>query len=163
MTAPNAPRPLWLYQHPSEHAMLEWSWVEAQLREAGTYWVVTPSEPGHHPHPRPVWAVWAEMQLHLSVGSPVINRALESGARVTVHLDSGTDVVIVEGLVRGTTSDASLIRHYDVKYDWSYDVDEYGPLTSIAPSAILAWRSAGWAGREGFQTTGRWTFAPPTD
>jgi hypothetical protein len=53
---------------------------------------------------------------------------------------------------------ASVLRRYDKKYDWRYDVDVYGPLTAIAPVTVLAWRSAGWAGRDGFKASGRWRF-----
>ena len=45
---------------------------------------------------------------------------------------------------------------YNVKYDWCYSVEEYGPLITIVPSTVIAWRSAEWAGRGGFQQAGRW-------
>ena len=90
--------------------------------------------------------------------APVLNRQLAQDPRVTVHLGSGTDVVIVEGTVVERTAEA--VDDYEAKYDWSYDVGEYGPLTVVAPATVLAWRSAGWAGRDGFQQTGRWGFAP---
>ena len=73
-----------------------------------------------------------------------------------MHLDSGTDVVIVEGVA--TTEDATpaLLAAYDAKYDWHYDADTYGPFTRIAPEVVKAWRAAGIAGRDSFQETGRW-------
>lgn len=58
----------------------------------------------------------------------------------------------------GHTEAQELYDAYNEKYDWNYSTDEYGPLTTIAPATVLAWRSAGWAGREGFQQTGRWRF-----
>jgi hypothetical protein len=153
-----------LYTQPSDRPPLDWSWVEQQLRDAGTFWV-TPG--GAVPHPRPVWGVWTDGLLHLSVGSPGIRRQLTPGAPCTVHLDSGTDVVIVEGRCTGTTTDAESIGRYDRKYDWTYDADRYGPLTTVAALDVLAWRSAGPAGRDGFEATGRWRFgadraAPPS-
>lgn len=50
------------------------------------------------------------------------------------------------------------VARYERKYDSSYEVDKYGPLTRVAPETVLAWRTAGWAGRESFQQTGRWRF-----
>jgi hypothetical protein len=51
---------------------------------------------------------------------------------MTVHLDSGTDVVIVEVAVAGKAADAALVAAHDTKYSWSYDT-----LTIIArPAAI---------------------------
>jgi hypothetical protein len=156
-------RTLRLYTQPSDHGPLEWAWVDDQLRAAATYWVVgaaLPGQPRRAPHPRPVWGVWDDLRLALSIGSPAVQRLVGHGAPVTVHLDSGTDVVIVEGVVAGATDDADVIAAYDAKYEWSYDVAVYGPLTTVEPTDILAWRTAGWAGRDSFQQTGRWKFPP---
>jgi hypothetical protein len=151
-----------LYGGPSDREALAWSWVEGCLTVAGTYWVV-PRSPGH-PHPRPVWGVWHRERLHLSVGTPTFRRAVVDDAAVTVHLDSGTDVVIVEGVVAppATTSPTALAA-YDVKYDWTYQVDQYGDLAVVEPTKVLAWRSAGPAGRDGFRSTGCWVFGGPKD
>jgi hypothetical protein len=142
----------------SECDPLEWHWVEEQLQAAGTYWIVARSD--GPPHPRPVWGVWTGRRLLLSVGSQVITQQLRADGPVTVHLDSGTDVVIVEGNVDGTSGDDQAIEMYDSKYDLKYDLAEYGPLTVVSPTIVRAWRSGGWAGRDGFQAAGRWRFAP---
>jgi hypothetical protein len=86
---------LTMYGQPSSAPRLDWSWVRTQLEDAGTYWVV--ARGSGHPHPRPVWGVWHADVLHLSVGSPIVASALEVDPRVTAHVGSGTDVVIVEG------------------------------------------------------------------
>jgi hypothetical protein len=153
-------RRLALYGGPSDREPLAWSWVEAQLATAGTYWVVARG-PGH-PHPRPVWGVWHDERLHLSIGSPALVAAARAEPAVTAHLESGTDVVVVEGLATvGAPTGPDLLEAYRAKYDWDYDVAEYGPLTRLDPVKVLAWRAAGWAGRESFQQTGCWTFPPP--
>jgi len=82
---------------------------------------------------------------------------------VTVHLGSVTDVVIVEGLVSGPNSEREALDAYNAKYDWDYTIDRYGPFTTVAPLTVMAWRSAGWAGREGFQQMGKWRFDDPRD
>jgi hypothetical protein len=96
--------------------------------------------------------------LYLSIGSPRLNADARDATPVTVHLGSVTDVVIVEGLIAGHNDDGEVLDAYNTKYDWDYTVDEYGPFTTVAPVNVMAWRSAGWAGREGFQHTGRWRF-----
>jgi hypothetical protein len=81
-----------------------------------------------------------------------------------VHLDSGTDVVLIEGttgLATGGGTPSSVIDAYNAKYDWDYQVAEYGELIVVQPQRILAWRTAGWAGRESFQATGCWRFDSP--
>jgi hypothetical protein len=147
-----------MYGAPPEAAELAWPWVEQQLVDAGTYWLVAPAD--GHPHPRPVWGVWHEATLLLSIGSPVLARQVGERPDVTVHLDSGTDVVVVEGEVHllDISDHAPAIAAYDAKYDWRYSIDEYGPLTTVQPRRVLAWRSAGWAGREGFREAGSWRF-----
>ena len=147
-----------MYGAPATAEGLEWSWVDDQLRNAGAYWVVVPG-PGH-PHPRPVWGVWERGGLFLSIGSPRIRTQAEIGAAATIHLGDVNDVVVVEGRVAGPVVEQDLIDVYNGKYDWDYSVDEYGPLTHIHPIKAIAWRSTGWAGRGGFESTGRWTFPP---
>ena len=149
-------RALLLFGAPSRADALEWGWVDGQLRDAGTYWLVAPGV--RVPHPRPVWGVWRDERVYLSVGSPALRRAAGPGVPVTVHLDSGTDVVIVDGVVAGLIADADVVGAYDDKYDWSYDVERYGPLHAIAPAKISAWRARGVAGRDGFRATGCWTY-----
>jgi hypothetical protein len=139
-----------------EVAALEWDWVEAQLVGAGTYW--TTSTTSGRAHPRPVWGVWQGDRLYLSVGTPATLQALMADPAVTVHLDSGTDVVIVEGRVESASTDASVIAAYDAKYDWHYDLATYGPLQCVRADAVLAWQAKGWAGREGIGRTGRWMY-----
>jgi hypothetical protein len=93
--------------------------------------------------------------------SPRLNADAQDEVPVTVHLGDVTDVVIVEGLMAGQNSDCEVLDAYNAKYDWDYTIGEYGPFTTVAPLKVGAWRSAGWAGREGFQQTGKWRFDPP--
>jgi len=157
---PTAER-LVMYGARAEVGGLGWNWVEDQLVNAGAYWIVTPSS--EHPHPRPVWGIWNRNELFLSIGSPRLKADTEADVPVTIHLASITDVVIVEGRTAGVTTDGQMLDSYNTKYDWSYAVDEYGPLTIIEPTKVIAWQSRGWAGRDGFAATGRWTFGSPSD
>ena len=146
-----------LYGRASDRPALAWSWVEQQLTDAGTFWVVGRTQ--GHPHPRPVWGVWHAQRLHLSLGSPALVRAVRQDPAVTVHLESGTDVVIVEGFAAaGLPNEQALIHAYNRKYDWDYRVEQYGHLTSVEPTTVMAWRAAGPAGRDSFAETGCWTF-----
>jgi hypothetical protein len=154
--------PLRLYGRRSDLEPPSWAWAETQLREAATYWVIGVPRPGEHPHPRPVWGVWSGGSLHLSIGSPVVRRQLADDDRLTVHLDSGVAVVVLEGSADTERStDAAVLERYRTKYDSSYDVAEYGQLTVVQPTTVLAWRAAGWAGRDGFRQSGKWRFDGP--
>ena len=80
--------PLSIYGSPTEVRPLDWAWVDEQLEAAGIYWVGTNGSGA--PHPRPVWGLWIDHRLHLSIGSPVINRQLAAHAAptVTAHLEA---------------------------------------------------------------------------
>jgi hypothetical protein len=152
--------PLRFFGSTSELPALEWNDVRSRLVGAPTYWVDVAG--GERPHPRPVWGVWLDRDaLALSIGTPAARRRLTDGAAVSVHLDSGIDPVVVEGRLDGFDGEPAgeAIRAYDTKYDWSYDVDQYGPLAVVRPDAVLAWRSLGPAGRDGFGAASRFTFA----
>ena len=101
--------------------------------------------------------MWQDEALWLSVGSPPLRAAIAANAPVTVHLDSGTEPVIVEGRAVASDIDQSgPIALYDVKYTWEYDAAVYGALVRIAPATVLAWRTRGYAGRDSFQSVGKW-------
>jgi hypothetical protein len=155
-------RPIRMYGEPTDLPAPDWAWVEQRLTEAPLYWIVTVS--AGWPHPRPVWGVWHDEALFLSVGSQVLRRSIATDSRVTVHLESATEVVVVEGRAvdeDAVTADAavSALVRYDEKYEYSYDVNQYGPLLGVAPATILAWTAAGYGGRDGFRSAGGWTFA----
>ena len=65
---------------------------------------------------------------------------------------------LVPLVTRSVPTTPALIQAYNQKYDWDYRVSEYGELTQVQPSKVLAWRTAGGAGRDSFQTTGSWIF-----
>jgi len=146
-----------MYAQPTGHPPLDWDWVDRQLSAAGTYWVLARSL--DTPHPRPVWGVWHGGALHLSIGSPTITRLLQHDPGLTVHLDSGTDVVIVAATaVNGAPTDPGALEAYRSKYGQNYDTAEFGELTRAEAASVIAWRAAGWAGRDGFRQSGKWMF-----
>jgi hypothetical protein len=145
-----------MYGLPTDLEAMEWERVVARLTSAPLYWVVAAT--AEWPHPRPVWGVWHRDLLCVSLGSPVLRRSLDADGRVTVHLESATDVVIVEGSAVLTGDVDSAVADYNAKYDYSYDVSQYGKLMGVAPRKVLAWTAAGAAGRNGFRAGGTWTF-----
>ena len=78
-----------------------------------------------------------------------------------MHLDSGTDVVIVKGDA-GVVTDPDVLGEftaaYNTKYDWEYAAERDGPPTRIEPVTLLSWHAAGPAGRDGFPRAARWQF-----
>src|SRR5579875_2497243 len=100
--------------------LLPWSFVEQRLEAAQNYWIAT-TRPDGRPHVTPVWGVWIGRALYLD-GSPATRwaRNLAVNPAVAVHLESGEEVVILEGIVNDMTADSDLgariIAAWDTKY-----------------------------------------------
>src|SRR5215469_11433821 len=85
---------------------LSWMWATERLSRAHTYWIAT-TRPTGQPHSRPVWGVWLDTSFYFSTGSLAAQNLLAQPA-ITVHLESGSEVVIIEGMAQQVT-DASLL------------------------------------------------------
>jgi hypothetical protein len=148
--------------HP-EPARLPWRWAEERLTRARNYWIST-THPDGRPHARPVWAVWLDGCLYFSTGFRAA-RNLSANPEVTVHLESGSEVVIVEGAA-GTLTDPALlervVRRYNEKYNWDMDPRTLpGPFYRVRPRAAFGWLSddTGLDRGSAFHGTAtRWTF-----
>ncbi|HEY2073813.1 MAG TPA: pyridoxamine 5'-phosphate oxidase family protein [Gaiellaceae bacterium] len=140
---PRASRPTFGggYGVPEEaEGMLPWSWAAKRLADAHNYWVAT-----NGPHSSPVWAIWRDEALVFSCGARSRKaRALALDPRIVVHLESGDEVVIVEGVAEPTTADDSMIDEYERKYAFRADKGE--GWYRVAPKRVLAWTEAGFPG-----------------
>ena len=77
---------------------LPWSWAEARLAAAETYWVAT-TRPDSRPHAMPIWAAWCAGRLWFE-GGRLTRRArnLAANPAVSVGIElPGDGAVIVEG------------------------------------------------------------------
>jgi hypothetical protein len=114
--------------------MLPWSWADERLAAAHNYWVATAG-----PHASPVWAVWDERTLVFSCGPESRKaRALARDPRIVVHLESGADVVIVEGEAEQMDVTPELLAVYSAKYGPT-DAS-IGNWYRVRPRRVLAWR-----------------------
>jgi hypothetical protein len=98
-TAPCPSRPAIAgYGIPTDLAgVLPWSHVIERMTTAMHYWIGTVSPDGR-PHTTPIDGVWLDDHLYFG-GSATTrwSRNLAANPAVCVHLESGTDVVIVHG------------------------------------------------------------------
>src|SRR3990172_9478444 len=87
----------------STDGMLAWSWVEERMAKPKNYWVAT-TRPDGRPHTVPVWGVWVDGTLHFGGGPDTVwSRNLAANPNVAVHLESGSEVIIFEGVVERIT------------------------------------------------------------
>jgi hypothetical protein len=123
--------------------MLDWSWAEQRLQGAHNYWVCTTSAAGA-PHVRPVWGVWLDGRLCFSTDPDGLKgRNIARDPRVTVHLESGAEVVIVEAIAESVAAELAepVGRAYQRKYDFEVTV-EPGGWYGLRPLRVYAWTEA---------------------
>jgi hypothetical protein len=150
MSQPQITRPRFpkgYVDHPK--ALLTWSHVEQKLTEAKNYWLCT-VRPDGRPHAVPKWGVYLEGKLYFD-GSPETRHArnIVKNPAVSVHLESGDDVVIVEGKMLPSPRPspqlgAGLARAYAAKYaalGYTPGPDQWdqGGLYEVVPHTALAW------------------------
>jgi Pyridoxamine 5'-phosphate oxidase len=116
-----------------EEGLVPWSEAAAKLEEARNYWIGT-TRPDGSPHAMPVWGLWLDDSLFFSSGS---------ASRKSRNLESGDDVVVVEGLAQRVTDSAELRRIaelYSAKYDFEFDPSnpDY-PVFRVRPRIAYAW------------------------
>ena len=142
-----------------------WEPMRAKLTEARTYWLAT-TRPDGRPHVQPVWGLWIEDAFWFSTDARSRKgRNLAANPAVAVHLESGDDVVVVEG--RAEPVDAAALAAvrftdlYDAKYKVRPEPSPDTPMFSFFrlrptvaftwqeqdfPTSALRWR---WSGPEG--------------
>jgi general stress protein 26 len=121
--------------------LLPWTFAEQKLRSARNYWVCS-TRPDRRPHTAPVWGIWARGGFWFSTDpSSRKARNLKANPNVVIHLESGDEVVVIEG--RATICDltAELDRDYQRKYQIRL-IGFPAPMVifHVEPSTVMAWR-----------------------
>jgi nitroimidazol reductase NimA-like FMN-containing flavoprotein (pyridoxamine 5'-phosphate oxidase superfamily) len=126
-----------------------WSHVEQRLTSAKNYWLCS-VRPNGHPHTVPKWAVWVNDKIYFD-GSPETRHAqnIARNPQVAVHLESGDEVIIVEGEARALSKPSpelaeKVAQAYAAKYaalGYAPKPDQWdnGGLFEITPRTVLAW------------------------
>jgi nitroimidazol reductase NimA-like FMN-containing flavoprotein (pyridoxamine 5'-phosphate oxidase superfamily) len=129
--------------------LLPWSHVERRLTEALHYWLCT-VRPDGRPHAVPKWAVYVQGKIYFD-GSPETRHArnIARNSQVVIHLESGEDVVIVEGTAKALARPLpELARQIAQAYTQKYADRGYAPLPDqwdegglfeISLKTVIAW------------------------
>jgi hypothetical protein len=122
--------------------MLPWSFVTERLASARNYWVAS-TRPDGRPHTVPVWGVVVDGVLFHGGGTETAKaRNLARNPRVSVHLESADEVVIVEGVLDKLTADdgdPELLRRVDAAYEAKYGMPHGTPVWRLDPVVAFAW------------------------
>lgn len=145
----------------STQGTLPWSFVEERVAEARNYWIVT-VRPDGRPHAMPVWGAWLDGKLYIE-GSPETrrHRNIAANRHVVAHLESGDQVVIIEGeAYEAGKPEPALGVRLSQEYTAKYGSVGYAPgpnawddggLYTIYPRKVFAWTKFP-------QDTTRWRF-----
>ena len=134
---------------------LTWDWVATRLTESENYWICsvrppTAEAPGGRPHVVPRWAVFVDGKIYYD-GSPETrhSRNIEANPYVSVHLENGTEAIILEGTARPAGKPTrELAQKLSEQYKKKYKSFGYAPgptswdeggLYVFIPRQCIAW------------------------
>ena len=118
---------------------MSWQWVTEQLRASRNYWIVS-VRPSGRPHSVPVWGVWCDDAFHFATDPlGVTAKNLVENPEAVVSLESGDDVVILEGQFELHDSTPSIREAFNAKYDMPWGAEETIPVFSLKLTKALAW------------------------
>jgi hypothetical protein len=133
--------------------LLPWSWVTERMVRARNYWIGT-TRPDGAPHVAPVWGLWLDGAFYFGTdrGSRK-GRNLALNPPMVVHLESGDEVVILEGVAEEVT-DLTVLRPFVEAYATKYQIQveltpearRSGPIFVLRPRMAYAWLESDYPG-----------------
>jgi general stress protein 26 len=138
---PNVPA---MYGLKPRQQYLPFSHAEERLTNARNYWICT-SRPDGRPHSIPVWGFWLDGAFYFGTARASRKaRNLALNPAISIHLESGNDVVILEGtVVEVDLNDKARVQPLDAasraKYKMPLMAMPEVVLYSVYPRVVLAW------------------------
>jgi general stress protein 26 len=136
---------------------LPWSHARERLEGSRNYWICT-VRPDGRPHSIPVWGFWMDDALYFGTAQTTRKaRNLAHNPAVSVHLESGDDVIILEGTAV-EVRDKAIFKKIDsacrTKYKMPLMIIPESVLYCVRPRVVLAWKESDFPG-----TGTRWEFS----
>jgi nitroimidazol reductase NimA-like FMN-containing flavoprotein (pyridoxamine 5'-phosphate oxidase superfamily) len=125
---------------------ITWEHANGKLAKETVYWISTASRRGR-PHAVPVWGIWREKMFYFETDpNSVKGRNLSNNESVVVHVQDGSDTVIVEGKARREKRSEKLnrlkkdyARKYQYAPDWSNERSQI--VFRVEPRIAHAWKA----------------------
>jgi len=122
---------------------LPWSHLEERMRQARNYWIAT-TRPDGRPHVMPVWGMWVEGRFYFGTDSQSRKgRNLAENPAIAVHLESGDDVIILEGIVEQLLPEGALREKMNeeslAKYKMPLFLPPGAKMYMLKPRVAFAW------------------------
>ncbi len=154
---PEMPASYGLHDAADGRDLLPWIWVTDRLASARNYWLGT-TRPDGRPHSMPIWGLWLDEIFYFGTGKgsrKALN--LTASPEVVLHLESGDEVVILEGWLEEVHDAGELATYADAykkKYAFRPDTEDPGSLTyRLYPRVAFAWLESDFP-----RTATRWLF-----
>jgi len=132
--------------------VLPWSDLVERMTRSRNYWLCT-TRPDGRPHAAPIWGLWFEGEFVFGTGNDSRKgRNLAVNPAAVVHLESGDDVVILEGVIETIPilgTDQDWLQRYTDAYSSKYDLemdfaamatDMSAVLYRLVPRTAFAWQ-----------------------
>lgn len=114
------------FRSDTPHEPQAWQSVVEQIRNSRNYWICTSSQT-RKPHAMPVWGVWVKGRLYfITKRASKKAKNLYANAQVVVHLESGDDLVVLEGKAK-ELEDSQKTKEVGNVYTEKYEGDEIFP------------------------------------
>jgi nitroimidazol reductase NimA-like FMN-containing flavoprotein (pyridoxamine 5'-phosphate oxidase superfamily) len=125
---------------------LPFSHAEARLAKSRSYWICT-ARPDGRPHSIPVWGFWMDGALYFGTARDSRkSRNLSHNPAISIHLESGDDVVILEGTATEVDpNDKPTFKKLDAASRAKYNMPMAAPpggesvVYRVRPHVVLAW------------------------
>ena len=151
MSAPTVSRPDHMqgYGVPKDsNGLIDWAWADERMRTARNYWIAS-THPDGRPHVAPVWGFWIDGVLYFG-SDPASRKAknIAANPNIVVHLESGAEVVTLEGRAELTPLPESMalletmVAQSKAKYPGDVPTIEdlkKNPMFRFKPTSGFAW------------------------
>lgn len=122
--------------------LLPWSRASKRLAGSRNYWIHT-TRPDKRPHAKPVWGLWFEERFYFGTSPKSIDgQNMATNPSIVVNLESGDDVIVLEGtaeMVADSTLLSRLDEAYYAKYSYHLVGAEAGPVYALRHKLAFAW------------------------
>jgi hypothetical protein len=136
--------------------ILPWDAVATRLVEARNYWVCT-TRPDGRPHAMPVWGLWFEGAFWFATDAASRKaRNLAGNPEAVVHLESGDEVTVLEGICE-TEGEPEVLSRFAAAYRAKYAIDLDFVAMGAAVYRLRLRRAFAWREQDFPTSATRWT------
>ncbi len=128
----------------NDEGLLNWEDTRTRLEQAKYFWICTASSNGK-PHARPLWGAWVQDTFYFDGALTTRwGQNLSINPQVEIHLESGAEVVIIEGLF-SISNDLTSETFEQVRASYKQRYESYQPehaegMYMIRPNKVIAWK-----------------------